>query len=339
MGVIAMKLKTAAVVTGIVIATGAVGLGVGAATRAASPERAPASRERRAGAEPRVEDLLLEVDAGREREAALRRELDAARGPEHATAGTAPATEVSRARDEARRLKVPPEALLAALRAEEAIAQNRDDAYDLIREVQRYGEGGFRAALAIVLKGAAGEPQWKLLDETFLPGLEGLLLDTIDSQDADGNAKWAAIHTLAKADTPAVREYLVARIEYEKDRGLFEALAKTLAELKEPRAAKAVGVHLLFDDPIEDADWGPMRSGMLWQLGQMGGEDAKRILRDFVLDARVTDGQQLTQALQSLYLLDRPVCGEVARRILEEPRGKGLSPEHAAHLRNFAALR
>jgi hypothetical protein len=329
-----MKLKTAALVTGVAVAAGVAGLGVGASARASVAERASASREDAPDA--RVETLLLEVEAAREREAALRRELDATRAPEPPAAASEP---VSRLQEEARRLAVPDDAMAAALRAEEALAQNRDDAWDLVRELQRFGDGGFRAALALV-RGGTGpwEPQWKLIEETYKPGLEGLLLDTLDAE-VGWNAKAAALHALAKADTPAVRESLVARLEREKDRAAFAALATTLGKLREPRAAKAVGKKLLFDDPIEDAHWRPARLGLLHRLSEMGGEDAVRSLRDFVADPRVTDGAELVQALGSLYLLDVPLCGEAARRLLEEPRGAAVGPPKADTLRNFAAAR
>jgi RNA polymerase sigma-70 factor (ECF subfamily) len=337
-----MKVKTIATVVVVGLAAGATGWGAAHVAGAAAPSSTRAT--------PGVPELEVAL-AGAQREVEeLRRELDARPRPDAGRDATPPATAaepepvdsaVSRARvrDEALRLSAPAEALLAAIRAEEAIAQNRDDQYDLIREVQRFGEGGFRAALAIVRGGpGAGEPQLKLLDETYLPGLEGLLLDTLESKDVRDDAKAAAIHTLAKADTPAVRDHLVARIGTERDRGLFWTLVVTLGELREPRAAKHVAAKLLFDDRIQDADWKPMRLGMLWHLSQMGGEDAVRALRDFASDARVTDGDQIVQALTSLCVLDRPLCGEVAGRILEEPRGRALPPEHAERVRNFATF-
>ena len=98
----------------------------------------------------------------------------------------------------------------------------------------------------------------------------------------------------------------------------------TLGDLREPAAAEAVGKKLLFDNPVKEADWKRLRPGMLWKLGQMGGEDARRILRDFARDARVTRGVEITAALESLALLDKPLCGELAHQILQEPRGHRL---------------
>ena len=45
------------------------------------------------------------------------------------------------------------------------------------------------------------------------------------------------------------------------------------------------------------------------------------------------------QALNSLAQLDKPLCGELAHQILQEPRGKALPEEHAKRLRDFLGYR
>lgn len=335
-----MKTQTLSVVVVVGLASGVAGYGAANIAGASAGTTARASLQQR-----RVRELETQLEQAHDEVRELREIAGVQEAPESAAptpADVAP-TPAKRQRPGrasvwhmAKRMKVSMDALDAAIRAEKAIGSNADDMYELIDAVKDFGEDGFKASLAIV-RGSlgVGQPQQKLLTSTFLPGLEGLLLETLDSDEPSTSAKSAVILTLAKVDTPAVRDYLVQRIEHEKDRGIFWALTMTLGELHEPRAAPAVGRKLLFDNPVKEADWKPMRMGMLWHLNQMGGDDARDILAGFLRDERVTDGKEIVHALNSLAQLDKPLCAELAQQILQEPRGLALSEEHDERVRVF----
>jgi RNA polymerase sigma-70 factor (ECF subfamily) len=343
LGVTAMKLKTATIVAGVAIAAGAAGMGVSASRYAmSSTARAPAPPERRATPEPRVEELLLEIEAGRGREAALRRELDAVRAAatERAApgrAGTAASTEAAAlpasVRDAATALSVGEAAVRAAEKAEDLLRVQYarpnldDDAREALKELESHGEEGFRAILALLRSGRDGIWFERLLRETWRPGFEVHLMAFSRDPAVHTFGRWPALKALGAADTAGVRRFLLDLVATETDPGLFMSAADALGDLKEAAGATDVG------EKLRRPGWEGVRPHLLGALGGMGGAEAKRILLEYIAEP---DADDLFYAVAALQRIDPDAAALESARILEGPRRQKLAENLIPYFEGWA---
>jgi len=130
-------------------------------------------------------------------------------------------------------------------------------------------------------------------------------------------SRGAAIGSLRLADPPRVRDYLLRRLEKERDPGLFYQTALTLGALEEPAGARYV------DDRIRGPGWSGVRRYVFIGLAGMGGEEARRVLEEIVRDPRLTKPtryggyRDVASALRALARLDPAGARREAERIRE----------------------
>jgi hypothetical protein len=176
------------------------------------------------------------------------------------------------------------------------------------------GEDGFRAVVALIRAGYRATWNRPLLEATYSPGLEQLLIDLVEDPSA-GRSRWSGLRYLSIADTPRVREFLVAQAGRQSEPAALWNVAEALGDLHEPRGAA----------PLEGRFYEPefvgVRPLILQAIGQMGGDDAKRIL---IAHLRHPHGDALHYAIAALGRIDPDAAREEARRLLDGPRAPHL---------------
>jgi RNA polymerase sigma factor (sigma-70 family) len=290
-----MKAKTAVVVAGVALATGAVGLGAGLAQR--EPE--PARSEARGEALPREIEREAELVELRQRVAELEgvqggpggAGVVAGRGPEPASRLEAAARAVpspwtaphvydpEKAKAAAARLGVTEDQLAVAHQAYVCLFGQADpkatkEALDALAAL-----GDPRTvAVAALLRGVEGGPigtDWlnRLLAAARAEGQEQHIVDVLKDPASPPWIKNAIVDNAEAVDSGVVRDYLVERLGLEEDKYMFASIAMTLGHMREPRAAKACAEALK-----RGGDWAPFEVYALVGLEGAGREALAPIL-------------------------------------------------------------
>jgi RNA polymerase sigma-70 factor (ECF subfamily) len=190
------------------------------------------------------------------------------------------------------------------------------------------GADGFRAVAALLRGGAEGTWFRDLVQASWSPGLEGLLFEVADDASLSPNPRWCALDSLSQADCAASRDYLVARAAREADASLLMGVVRSLAYLREPRAAEAIATK------IEEKVHGPIfRRTMMSCLAEMDPAVARRVLLDRL---RSPDADLLESTVRSLDRVDPAAAKAEAAAILGGPRAEGLTPAELRGLRQIA---
>jgi RNA polymerase sigma-70 factor (ECF subfamily) len=343
-----MKFKSAVIIAGVGLASGAVGLGVGASW-SPTEQAGPAGRAARSGEGAQVAHLMLELDAARAQAAELTRQLaersDA--GAERPSAGEATGGGRSRAiSTEAQDRVVPiPEAIQraakatgvttpavrAALKAKkllqelsaarnsgaENIGQLEVETHDALAALKGYGEEGYLAVLALLRGGESGLYFTRLLKETWAPGWEPHLQALVVDAGVPVISRSTAMQGLGVADTHEVRRFLVDYVERSDDPSLFYSAAGALGTLGESEGARFVA------DKLQRQGWEGVRPHLFVALGGMGGDDAREIILGYLEKPSATT--DLFYAVAALTRIDSDAAAEQAQKILDGPQGAKLS--------------
>lgn len=224
----------------------------------------------------------------------------------------------------ARSLSVSAEALAAALDAEAKlargnrmqVAEHRREAEQALSKLRAFPHGdGFRAVVALIRAGRAGQWFEELAGATWIPdlGLEDLLVATADDPHAQASRVRTAIVALGAIDAPRSRDYLITTLPRLEDPMAIVYAARALGKWGERRAAAAV-VARLHQENLQAAC-----PHLLAALGGIGGPEAAASLLDFV---RHGPRDHLGYALSALAKADRALARtEAASRIAEGVAG------------------
>ena len=166
-----------------------------------------------------------------------------------------------------------------------------------------------------------------IVKATWTPGLEKHLLGLVDDESVHKWSRWSALRSLGDTDTPEVRDYLVARLERERDAGLYMCTAEALGFLKEPR-----GAHFV-DDRIMGPMWSGVRGHILHATGRMGGPDASAFLVRYL---RTPNADLLGSAILALDGIDPATAETEAAAILASPRADFLKSSDRNALEKIA---
>jgi hypothetical protein len=238
-------------------------------------------------------------------------------------------------------LGVSGDALRAAMAAFAAVS-GRDEtkAKSALAALHGFGEDGFRAVVALLRGGLASTNTERLVAASWSPGGERLLLDLVDAKFT-GEAQYVphlAIWCLGAADTPSVREWLLARAATETDPSRYMNVTHALGRLKEAR-----GIALCQDKLARraDVDWNlawneAVRSYILGDVAQMARGDADAGRRAFVTYLRDEGADRIDWAIRSLRDLDPAAAKAEAESLLAGPRAKTLNADTIAALRDAA---
>lgn len=287
-------------------------------------------------ADKSLERQLLEEEARtRELEVEFER-LRAAPGPDAPVATGAPdatapppragPAEIPTAvRDAAAALGVPDDALRAAF------AAYGDASPENLTRLSGHGAAGFRALVAMLRGGVSGTSLDALFERSWTPaaaGQEKALIETADAENVHKWSRWTALRALGFTDTPAAREYVVARLQRETDAGLFMSAAKAAGHLKETRALPDLR------KAMRNRDWGePVRREIIFAAVQAAADRARDVLVDYL---REPDADLLGNALFHLQRIDADAARREAAALLHGPRAASLTGEQLADLRQYA---
>jgi len=346
-----MRPKSAILVACVGLACGAAGLGLGASWRATEQ---PGPRAPRPEDGVRAAQLMLELDAAHARAAALQRRLDARQAPEPSS--DAPAAQAER-KPGAEPDEIPvPEAILeaatatgvtppplqAALRARKILDQlvhahsmgTEDrgrlelEAHKVLTELKAQGEEGYLAVLALLRGGEYGLYYTRMLKETWAPGWERHLMDLVGDAEVTSLSRSSALAGLGAVDTPHVRRFLLDYLERAEDPELFHGAANALGTLGEPEGARHVR------DKLHRRGWEGLRPHLFVALGLMGGDEAKRVILEYLDDPR--SNTDMFYAVSALLRIDPAVAAEEAAKVLDGPRAKSLSKVGREYMERWA---
>ncbi|MHC4493696.1 MAG: hypothetical protein ACYTDU_19005 [Planctomycetota bacterium] len=254
---------------------------------------------------------------------------DPAPAPDRGPRAAAPSADL---KDAAAKRNVPEAALQAALAANEAALAGGATEENALARLKTLGRDGFAAVLCLLEGGKSHYRTDRLLHATYYPGAEKEMIELADGPPLPNYASWALLRGLAAADTPAMRTYLLQRIEREKDPGLYMSAAGALGKLKEGRAMAAVAAQVMrFEER-----WSGVESHLLNALAQMGGEDAAPHLVRFLTDERAKEGKSVWAALSLLEGLDRARSQGAARKLAASPRMEGFSAPLQSKIKELA---
>ncbi len=213
-----------------------------------------------------------------------------------------------------------PDAVLEAVRAANQAALRPGPASEeALAKVAKLGPAGFRATCRLIASGGAHWRTPELLRALYYPGGETLLLALADGPPLPQYGRWAALHGLGVADTPEVRSYLLARLEEERDAGLFMSAARALGLLEEARAVEPIAQQLLrFEDR-----WSGVEPHLVSSLGALGPKAVPHLVA-FVADERASRGPGLSRALGALERLDRAAARKAAKELAASTRFAAL---------------
>jgi hypothetical protein len=164
----------------------------------------------------------------------------------------------------------------------------------------------------------------RLFKTVWAPGREEMLIAVAEDTSVHEYSRWSALSSLAVADTPRTRDYLVGRLARERGPGLYMCAAESLATLSEPRGAGYV------DQRIFEQRWGGVRSRIFVALSKMDPIVAERFLIDYVRDPFEKDlrPERGYPSLVTAFVVLKRIDPEAARREAEAltrgPRGEEL---------------
>jgi RNA polymerase sigma factor (sigma-70 family) len=334
-----MKLKTAVLVGGVALATGAIGLGAGLTQREPEPARSVA----RVDAPARDLEREAEVAELRRRVAELEQVQGGPGGTgarEAAVPGT-PGTpgplaqaqqmvpallskrhvlDLKKSKAAAERLGVSAEALEVAQNAylclvNQADPKKQKEALDALAAL---GEGRM-AAVAALLGGVEDGPlgtTWlhRLLTAARVEGQEHLIVELLKDATSPPWVKGAVIDQASAVDAEVMRSYLVERLGQEEDRYMFASIALSLGRMREPRAVAGCAEALR-----RGGDWQPFEIYGLFALGEIGNREAETELLAYI------DGKEpahVVDALSALAKIDAAQARARAEAMLADPSRK-----------------
>ncbi len=222
----------------------------------------------------------------------------------------------------ARTLNVSETALQAAYRLDLASRQRRP-APGALDALLAEGADGFKAVIALMRAGLRATWQKSWLEQTWQPGLEQLLIDCVEDPQFS-KSRGIALSFLSIADTQRTRDYLVKKVQDDPTPNTVYSAAQSLGALKEPRGANAIGLN--FAQP----GWEGVRGTILYNLGEMGGADARRILISYL---QMEKADQLAPAIKALARIDPAAAKLQATRLLAREGAEFL------HYRDRATLK
>lgn len=349
-----MTAKTTTIVAGIALATGALGVGMGAMWRG---EAAPAHRvAREGGAGDRA--LAAELAAERERTWTLERRVEElsraprpavseaskvpARAKQNRTAQPVEAGEPKippRATEIAESSRLDPEALRAAARARDGcrglwrggrnVEEARQEYALTLAELRAHGEGGYLGVLALMRAGEQGVWFDRLLLDAYQPGFERHLFEALDDGSLLKYGKWSALVGLGAADTPDVHRYLNALLADTKDSGYFYSAARALGRLGDDSSARVI------EGRLGAQGYEGVEGHLIGVLGEMGGTDAQAVLVRYLENPR-SKLKFLSNAVCALAKADPALAAQHARRLLADPRAGNMSKNNRQWLERVA---
>ena len=199
----------------------------------------------------------------------------------------------------------------------------KGDPADALRALARHPRAtGFQAVIGLI---RSGEAHWRtqlLIEATKSPGDEQALMALADGPPLPGYGRWTALLSLGAFDTPAVRTYLLQRIENERDAGLYMSAARALGVLAETRAAPRIAKQLLAFAPC----WGGVEVHLLEALVDIGSPRRDETLAAFATDPRATDGWSVLRAMQHLARSDPSTARTLATEIQSSNRFAHFPP-------------
>jgi hypothetical protein len=280
-------------------------------------------------AEERARTRELEAELEGLRAAAPLPATEAPPGPTEARPAAEPAgapVEIPAAvRQAGAALGVPDDALRAAIEA------HGKPSPENLERLSRHGAAGFRALVAMLRGGLSGTKFDALFTRCWTPaaaGQERALIELADTETLHEWSRWTALRALGSTDTPAAREYLVARLQSETDAGLFMCAATAAGQLRESRALP----DLLRG--MRNRDWGePVRRDIILAAVEVAGDRARDVLIDYV---REPNADLLGNALFQLERIDADAARREAAALLAGPRADSLTAEQLADLRRYA---
>ncbi len=327
---VAMNVKQACLVTGVILAVGATGVAVGSRLPAhdtSSSERVVHSPTNAAA----VAELESEIESLRARNAELQRLHEAqpeppkkktAHKPEPADPDEIPAKVMAAAVD----LGVPDDVLRTVWRAR---AQRGDKA-----DLKKYGSAGFRAVVAIIRGGVTGKHLEALFEAAWDPALAGEerhLIETVEKGGGWRAGTWTALTALGVTDTPAARAFLLTQVEQREDAGHFMSAAKALGRLREPRAVAALARGMRNKEWTKQIRWPALHAITL-----ITPDGAVNHLVDYV---REPGGDLLRYAWHHLARIDADIAKREAETLLDGPRRDSWSSAQLWDLRRYAGRR
>lgn len=238
-------------------------------------------------------------------------------------------------------LGVSGDALRAAMAAFAAVS-GRDEAKakSALAALHGFGEDGFRAVVALLRGGVGSTYSERLVEASWSQGGERLLMDLAETRPV-GEPQWAphlAVWCLGAADTPAVREWLLARAASETDPSRYMNVTHALGRLKEAR-----GIALCQDKLAKraDVDWNvawneAIRSYILGDVAMMARGDADAGKRAFVTYLRDDGADRIDRAIRSLHNLDPAAAKAEAAALLAGPRAQTFNSDTISALRDAA---
>jgi hypothetical protein len=195
-------------------------------------------------------------------------------------------------------------ALKHALDASARLLGDREVPAAALERFGARGSNGFRATCALLDVGHVHHRTWELLQATWRPGDEQLLLELARGPQLPNFASWSVLRGLAAADTPEVRAYLAQRLAEEPDPGLYMSVAGALAQLGLREHAAAIGAR------VREArnGWHGVEPHLLASLEELGGAEGTAALAAIAAEA---DGRCAAGALAALERLDRDAAARV----------------------------
>jgi RNA polymerase sigma-70 factor, ECF subfamily len=233
-------------------------------------------------------------------------------------------------------------ALRAAMAAyAKVLSQEREDAVKpALATLHGFGEDGFRAVVAMLRGGIASTATERLVEASWSPGGERLLMELAESRPS-GDAQYVphvALWCLGSADTPAVREWLLARAASETDPSRCMNVTHALGRLKEARGIALCQDKLAKRDDLDwNAAWNEViRAYILGDVARMARGDPDAGKRAFVTYLRDEGADRIDWAIRSLRDLDPAAAKGEAAALLAGPRAKSFNTDTISALRDVA---
>ena len=231
------------------------------------------------------------------------------------------------------------DALRAAMTAFQAVHANDEvAARAALVKLHDFGDDGFRAVVALLRGGKASTYSERLVEASWSPGGERLLVDLAETP-GEGEAESTphiALWCLGVADTPAVRDYLLLRAAAELDPSIYMNITHALGRLKEARGIALCQDKLAKRDDLDwNAAWNEViRRYILGDVVQMaqGDKDAGR--RALVTYLRGEGADHVDLAIRSLRMLDPETAKTEATALLAGPRARTFSSDAVTALRD-----
>jgi hypothetical protein len=251
---------------------------------------------------------LLELEA-RKRELEAERDMLlaelAARAARRSQPADTPAEIPVAIRDAAAAMRVPDDALRAALDA----AATSDPTDESLARLKASGADGFRALVAMLRGGYDFVALGTVFSAAWDPSMAGDERALIEIAET---GSYGALAALGLCDTQKTREYLLARLHADAEGRFLHFCAEGLGRMREPRALPDLARAIRSEAPA--------RTTALLAIAEIGGDDARSILIDYI---REPDSEP-AGAVYALTDLDSDAARKEADALLAG--GRALTP-------------